>query len=148
MKKIIILILIIIGLIVLGFVYWQGNNKSQDQDQNQEPENMIGGQKDEHGCLIGAGYTWCESKQKCLRIWEEECVEKEIQIILAEKYQKDIDDVNITVNRSNDNYAAGSVLFGQGGPGEGGMFLAAKIDNQWQVVLQPKNFFQQTQNQI
>ena len=57
MKKIIILILIIIGLIVLGFVYWQGNNKSQDQDQNQEPENMIGGQKDEHGCLIGAGYT-------------------------------------------------------------------------------------------
>jgi len=77
----------------------------------------------------------CESKQKCLRIWEEECVEKEIQIILAEKYQKDIDDVNITVNRSNDNYAAGSVLFGQGGPGEGGMFLAAKIDNQWQVVF-------------
>lgn len=33
----------------------------------------IGGEKDEHGCLLMAGYTWCESKQKCLRTWEEEC---------------------------------------------------------------------------
>jgi hypothetical protein len=35
----------------------------------------IGGNKDEHGCLTAAGYTWCESKAKCLRIWEEECKE-------------------------------------------------------------------------
>jgi hypothetical protein len=33
----------------------------------------IGGQRDEHGCLIAAGYSWCEVKQKCLRTWEEEC---------------------------------------------------------------------------
>jgi len=38
-----------------------------------EPEQLIGGQKDAHGCLIGAGYSWCEVKQKCLRIWEEKC---------------------------------------------------------------------------
>ena len=33
----------------------------------------IGGERDEHGCLIAAGYSWCEPKQKCLRPWEEEC---------------------------------------------------------------------------
>jgi hypothetical protein len=33
----------------------------------------IGGDKDSHGCLIGAGYTWCEDKQKCIRSWEENC---------------------------------------------------------------------------
>lgn len=33
----------------------------------------IGGDKDEHGCLIAAGYSWCDAKQKCLRIWEEGC---------------------------------------------------------------------------
>jgi hypothetical protein len=33
----------------------------------------IGGDKDEHGCLIAAGYSWCETKGKCLRIWEEPC---------------------------------------------------------------------------
>ena len=35
---------------------------------------LIGGDKDAHGCLIAAGYSWCEVKQKCLRTWEEPCV--------------------------------------------------------------------------
>lgn len=34
---------------------------------------IVGGDKDEHGCIGSAGYTWCEAKQKCLRIWEENC---------------------------------------------------------------------------
>jgi hypothetical protein len=34
---------------------------------------LIGGDKDDHGCLIAAGYSWCEAKQKCLRTWEENC---------------------------------------------------------------------------
>lgn len=34
---------------------------------------IIGGETDEHGCVLPAGYIWCESKQKCLRTWEEEC---------------------------------------------------------------------------
>ncbi|MFC1728618.1 hypothetical protein ACFLZ7_04095 [Nanoarchaeota archaeon] len=38
-------------------------------------EPIIGGDKDEHGCLIGAGYQWCPSNEKCQRMWEEYCVE-------------------------------------------------------------------------
>jgi putative hemolysin len=36
-------------------------------------DQRIGGDKDEHGCLIAAGYSWCEAKQKCIRAWEENC---------------------------------------------------------------------------
>jgi hypothetical protein len=36
----------------------------------------IGGDKDAHGCLPAAGYTWCEQKQKCLREWEEKCFDR------------------------------------------------------------------------
>jgi len=36
-------------------------------------EELIGGETDEHGCLGPAGYTWCEAKEKCLRMWEEVC---------------------------------------------------------------------------
>lgn len=36
-------------------------------------EPIVGGDKDEHGCIGSAGYLWCEAKQKCLRAWEEEC---------------------------------------------------------------------------
>lgn len=38
-------------------------------------EQLIGGQQDEHGCLIAAGYQWCPSGQKCMRMWEEYCKE-------------------------------------------------------------------------
>ena len=38
---------------------------------------LIGGDKDEHGCLIAAGYSWCEPKQKCIRVWEEPCATAE-----------------------------------------------------------------------
>ncbi len=34
---------------------------------------LIGGQKDAHGCLVAAGYSWCGAKQACARIWEEYC---------------------------------------------------------------------------
>ena len=36
-------------------------------------EKPIGGETDEHGCMLMAGYSWCEAKQKCLRSWEEDC---------------------------------------------------------------------------
>lgn len=37
--------------------------------------NIVGNDRDEHGCIGSAGYTWCEEKQKCLRVWEESCVD-------------------------------------------------------------------------
>jgi len=32
---------------------------------------MVGGDRDSHGCIGSAGYTWSESSQKCIRPWEE-----------------------------------------------------------------------------
>jgi hypothetical protein len=37
-------------------------------------EAIIGGDSDVHGCKASAGYTWCEAKGKCIRMWEEECM--------------------------------------------------------------------------
>eukprot|EP00750_Incisomonas_marina_P001631 INCI1139.1.p1 GENE.INCI1139.1~~INCI1139.1.p1 ORF type:complete len:232 (-),score=43.55 INCI1139.1:182-877(-) len=36
---------------------------------------VLGGLKDEHGCYPSAGYSWCESSQKCIRSWEEDCAD-------------------------------------------------------------------------
>jgi hypothetical protein len=36
---------------------------------------MIGGDRDSHGCLGGAGYQYCPSKEKCVRDWEDDCGE-------------------------------------------------------------------------
>jgi hypothetical protein len=34
---------------------------------------LVGGDRDAHGCIPSAGYTWCEVKQSCIRAWEEPC---------------------------------------------------------------------------
>ncbi len=34
---------------------------------------IVGNDSDEHGCKASAGYSWCEAKGKCLRVWEEPC---------------------------------------------------------------------------
>jgi heat shock protein HslJ len=38
-----------------------------------ESSPIVGGDRDEHGCIGSAGYSWCEAKGKCLRPWEESC---------------------------------------------------------------------------
>lgn len=59
--------------------------------------------------------------------------EKAVQAFLANKYKKPISEVKVTVQKEAPGFAAGSVSFGQGGPGEGGMWLAV-AGNQWDVV--------------
>jgi|GEM_PF-1529730 len=34
---------------------------------------LVGGDKDIHGCIGSAGYSWCEEKQICIRPWEQYC---------------------------------------------------------------------------
>jgi len=128
MKKINIIILIICLVLIASAVYFNLTKKTNP---------VVGGDKDEHGCIGSAGYMWCEPKNKCLRIWEEACYtsgEQEVQYILAKKYNKSASDVHVTATKKNDNYMIGSVLFGQGGPGEGGMFMAVKSGNAWELI--------------
>lgn len=70
---IILAILIIAGVLIYQKFYQDKQKSTQNQNQNQNPDQIIGGDKDEHSCLIAAGYSWCQSKQKCLRTFEEAC---------------------------------------------------------------------------
>lgn len=31
---------------------------------------IVGGDRDVHGCIPSAGYTWCERESACVRPWE------------------------------------------------------------------------------
>ncbi len=91
------IVLVAIGFFLLGFmvassfVIWDlkdrgingiGNGTMSGPTPYEPPHGVtpggpvIGGDRDEHGCLTPAGYSWCESKQKCLRAWEESCGDK------------------------------------------------------------------------
>ncbi len=63
---------------IVDYKHWGekiiGLDSTKEQATEKSDDDMlIGGQKDEHGCLGPAGYSWCEAKQKCLRTWEEAC---------------------------------------------------------------------------
>ena len=67
MSKKTIIILLALIVIALGIFYYLIDNS--------QPTGPLGGDRDEHGCIGSAGYSWCESKSKCLRVWEEGCPE-------------------------------------------------------------------------
>jgi hypothetical protein len=56
---IVISVLLIIG--AGGWYFLRGNNESPVK---------VGGDKDAHGCIGSAGYTWSEMKGECIRLFE------------------------------------------------------------------------------
>lgn len=133
MKKIFTIAVVVIVIVGTGYFAFYRPQLSNN--------NIVGGDKDEHGCIGSAGYSWCEEKQKCLRIWEETCsaedikTAEELKKLLANKYNKDIDDVIVNVVMSDDTHAVGTTFFLMDGEqGEGGMVLAIKEGSSWKLV--------------
>lgn len=55
----------ILGIMLLPLVGCGPVNKHQTP--------LVGADRDVHGCIGSAGYTWCASKKKCLRLWIDTC---------------------------------------------------------------------------
>ena len=138
-------------LILVGVYFYATRNKQSDNSASAPSESsapiatatpeattstspLAGGDKDEHGCIGSAGYSWCAAKKKCIRVFEEDCnIAEAIKAILAPKYKLKPSEIFIDVNYENAKYAGGGISFGQKGA-EGGLFLAAKINDKWTIV--------------
>lgn len=71
---VIIVIIILAGILV--YSYSRNNEKVVDDNM------IVGNDRDSHGCIGSAGYSWCEKSQKCIRVWEEACdIEGEARIL-------------------------------------------------------------------
>lgn len=53
---------------------------------------------------------------------------------LSDKYNKDEDEVTITISKEYGNFVRGGVEFEPGGQGNSGMFLAVNMDGNWTIV--------------
>lgn len=65
-----------IAILALSVILFAGCNNTQQskstentEDKAKEETPSIGGDKDEHGCLVGAGQTWSEVKQGCIQVF-------------------------------------------------------------------------------
>ena len=78
---------------------------------------------------------WSYYRGECQPENKLEDITQELKQLFIKKYNKNQDEVTVSVNQQTANYARGGVKFGLNGIGEGGIFLAAKVDNQWQLVF-------------
>jgi len=63
-------------------------------------------------------------------------VEESIRQLFADKYKKSKDSIEIFIDRQDASHVRGNVQFSSASEaGEGGTFLAAKIDNKWQLFF-------------
>ena len=63
--------------LMLGLTFMMSCNttKSEDkqdtqEEQQQKPANLVGGDRDDHGCIGSAGYKWSELLKDCIRPFE------------------------------------------------------------------------------
>lgn len=142
---------IILGLIIAfiaGYFFSQNYNLKIENKRNsleptkiispKEEKPLVGNDEDKYGCKGSAGYTWCEVKQKCLRLWEEPCEkvdnEKDIKQVILNKHSWTQDEVDITISKENGIFARGGIKEKEAV--SGGMFLAKKIDGKWEIVFE------------
>lgn len=135
--------LVLAGALAFNYV----KTKSQEEE-------LIGGQKDEDGCLIGAGYSWCEAKQKCLRVWEEKCEQEDIsesdETSNWETYSSDKYKFEIKIPPTWEGYRANSgdyptyshVGFSFGGPRQPFEILSivSFTQDQWDDIINKSGF--------
>lgn len=57
-------------IMLAGFLFACQSKTSKRSSANTNQKTLIGGNKDSHGCLTSAGYTWSELKQDCIRLFE------------------------------------------------------------------------------
>ena len=47
-----------------------GGKKEAETSEKEEKGAVVGSDKDNHGCIASAGYTWSEVQKDCIRLWE------------------------------------------------------------------------------
>jgi hypothetical protein len=71
------LIIAIVAILAIGGVVFVTQKKEAKAPVIINPIStttpIVGGDRDAHGCIGSAGYSWCAVKNKCLRVWEEKC---------------------------------------------------------------------------
>jgi hypothetical protein len=119
-------------------------------------QNIIGGDRDQGGCLVGAGYSWCPSKNKCLRVWEEPCDDPEQEEIYTnqelgfslvipgswkEKYQVDVFSIDPVRESRREAIAGASFSFIPRNGGGQMLFSVNRISEAGWEELQQEELF-------
>ena len=60
-------LVVVLAVIAVGLVFFDLSKLNFDESLDGD---VVGGERDEHGCLGAAGFSWNESELACVREWE------------------------------------------------------------------------------
>lgn len=129
MKKYLILFVILLIVIVTGVIFYY--QKTQDTDKPVVCTKEAKLCPD--GSAVGRQGPKCEFAE-CPVVANSYKLDL-IKQAFAKKYNKSVNEVTLTIGQETDNHVRGGVKFGAGGVGEGGYFLAAKVNDKWEIVV-------------
>ena len=66
--KVVSMCLICAGALLTGC--GNGGKKEAETSERKEKEAVVGSDKDEHGCIASAGYTWSEVQKNLLKLYQ------------------------------------------------------------------------------
>lgn len=115
----------------------QASAYCQEQDGKLEIRTNADGSQT--GFCIFADNSECEEwayfRSECQPQSQTEKISEQIKQLFIQKYNKPQNEVRITINQQAADHVRGGVKFGKDGIGEGGIFLAAKVDGEWKLVF-------------
>jgi hypothetical protein len=59
------------GVFLLALVLVSCRNNGGSNENTPNEPTLTGGDKDAHGCIASAGYTWSGVQNRCIRLWED-----------------------------------------------------------------------------
>jgi len=156
MNKKTIIIIVIVIIVIAGIGYWIYQSSSTPEEiteaeaKNCENDSdcVVFGKNGDCNCgCFNKDFQWkkegdcfCAAPEsckcvngKCEGVFEES-KEEAIKKLFAEKYDKEISEVTISISQETENHVKGTVEFQPGGPGSLGGFLAAKVNEEWELV--------------
>jgi hypothetical protein len=86
-------VLALVVIIGLGY-YIIYKNPTTSKRESDSSNQIVGGDEDTNHCLGSAGYSWCEAKSKCLRVFEEFCPNAVITLVESIKNQTGVSFTN------------------------------------------------------
>lgn len=118
-----VLIFLLIAALV-GGSYWYGKQSAFEKSEEQREE------------LEKLEESSSSKEEKKVEEVKKEDTEEEISLALEEafavKYSKEVENVDVKINKREGNYIVGGVMFT--GEMSGGYVLGAKVDGEWKIV--------------
>lgn len=69
MKKAVVLLGIVLSMLSCNSPKKEEVKENLKQ-KTEEQEELVGADRDEHGCITSAGFSWSELQQTCVQLWE------------------------------------------------------------------------------